>query len=64
MKFALGYAEMIRAALSHELQSRIGTEAIDLGQVHAKNRVQRLTRGEAQGIGLLRSVPGRGKRRR
>ena len=37
---------------------------MDLGQVHAKNPVQRLARGEAQGIGLLRSMPGRGKRRR
>jgi hypothetical protein len=29
---------------------------MDLGQIHAKNPVQRLTGGEAQGIGLLSSA--------
>jgi hypothetical protein len=42
--------------LSHELQSQVGVEAMDLGQIHAKNPVQRLTGGEAQGIGLLSSA--------
>jgi hypothetical protein len=48
----------IRAALSQRASELGRAEAVDLGQIYAKNLLQRLARGEAQSIGLLCSMPG------